>query len=298
MKGLVDSFRTEYKVRRRAEFSPYRGVTLLGSCFADNIGVKLRESLAPVCVNPVGPLFNAKSIARALSIAGGESAIRWFEKDGERRSWDSAAAYDAEAGYAELRRGLENSEVVIITLGTAIVYEHEGEVVANCHKMAGGMFERRMMSVAEVVGCLRESFERLKDKRIIVTVSPVRHLKEGFESNSVSKAILRLAASELEKMDNVEYFAAYEIIMDDLRDYRFCAEDMQHPSAQAVDYVWQKFRATYFSEVTDRQVTEGTALSHRLAHRPLNPESAGAQAFRAETEELVRAFRERLEIRD
>lgn len=296
MKGSVDSFRTEYKVRSRAEFSPYSGVTLLGSCFADNIGGKLRESLAPVCVNPVGPLFNAKSISRALAIACGDAAIRWFEKDGERRSWDAAAAYDAEAGYAELRRGLENSEVVIITLGTAIVYEYEGVAVANCHKMAGGMFERRMMSVSEVVGCLREGFERLKDKRIIMTVSPVRHLKEGFESNSISKATLRLAAAELSEMDNVEYFAAYEIIMDDLRDYRFCADDMQHPSAQAVEYVWQKFRATYFNEVTEGQVAEGTALSRRMAHRPMNPQSAAAQAFCAETEELVRAFKERLEV--
>ena len=179
------------------------------------------------------------------------------------------------------RRSLEEATLIIITLGSAYVWrDSSGEVVANCHKMSAKNFSNELLTTEQVTDSLREIIDNTKAK-ILFTVSPVRHLNDGLEGNSLSKAILRVAINNIisQYPNRASYFPSYEIVMDDLRDYRFYAEDMLHPSAQAVEYVTGKFFEAALSDDAKKRQNKVLDIVQARAHRPLNPHSEAYRNF-------------------
>lgn len=301
-------FRTELTPKRSDfEIDLARKIFSAGSCFADNIAERLRRSKFVVEGNPFGVMFNPASIAGMLTdlaegrrykakdlATDGDLSFGWsFHGDFSDRD---AALVLARMNDAVVRgrNALLAADCVILTFGSAWVYElaDGGDVVANCHKRPASMFRRRRLSVEEIVKMYEPLLGEggvLNGKRVILTVSPVRHLKDGFEENSLSKAILRVAVGELcDRWESVEYFPAFEMVTDDLRDYRFYAEDMAHPSELAVDYVWDKFCLTYMSEATMEFISRVEKVRAAMQHRLLHPESEAATKFRASQYECVK----------
>ena len=282
-------FRTEIAIKQwKNTIDHSHNILSLGSCFADNISRHLAYYKFRVTVSPTGILFNPLSIAQSIEAMHSNKQINaeeLIESDGRYlhhdfhsslsgatveealESMNSALALGAEA--------LHNADYLIVTLGTAWAYRlrSSGKVVANCHKQPSTNFERELLDIETIV----EALERIAARcsaRIILTVSPVRHIGEGMEDNSLSKALLRVAIDKAcRKSERFIYFPAYEIVIDDLRDYRFYGEDLVHPSAMAVEYVAEKFFTTATSTLT-RQLMESIARIVRNAeHRPLHPNS-------------------------
>ena len=241
----------------------------LGSCFADNIARRMQRAKFRVEASPTGILFNPESIARAVErFAAAESPAREeLRHDGERYfGYDFHSAFadaDPERALAAMReaarRGadaLRRADTVIITFGTAWIYRlrENGEVVANCHKQPQSLFIRELLAADMIADRYAKLLEGpLADKHVIFTVSPVRHLGDGAERNSLSKAVLRVAVGELaSRFPAADYFPSFEIMNDELRDYRFYADDMAHPSQTAVDYIWERFGATALAESARR----------------------------------------------
>lgn len=286
-------FRTEY-VGSRGEITldPERAVALLGSCFTQNIALKMTECGWETFAE-AGTLYNPLSIARVLKLllfeTDSESSLRdsLFESEGYVHSWlfDShfsrMTAKDVvdnvkESG-AALDRTLRKAQALIVTFGTAWCYfltEKEDYVVANCHKMPQRIFTRRRIGIEEIseewtemCRLLGKSYPGL---RVIFTVSPVRHLKDGFEGNARSKATLLLAVEQIcLQADNASYFPAYEIVNDDLRDYRFYAGDLVHPSEEGVEYLWEKFRETYVDTTGEALLKAGSKEFKRRKHKEI-----------------------------
>lgn len=273
-------------------------IALIGSCFAENIGQYLQEHRFHTLLNPYGILFNPLSMAICLeNILENKINTKYFvQRDQTYFSLlhhSSVHANTAEALteniksiHQQSREFLEKADHLILTLGSAHSYFHKelGTTVANCHKLPGTAFEKRLASVHEISTALTKVLQSLKalnpNLRITLTVSPVKYLKDGLEANALSKATLLLAAHELKNKFQLNYFPAYELLNDDLRDYRFYKEDLAHPNAQAVHYIWEKFSKTYFSEAT-QQLNEKIARLHRaLAHRPLHHNQEEENKFR------------------
>ena len=274
----------------------------LGSCFANNIAERLAEAKFQIVASPTGILFNPESIAAALNrfdalSRGDKGAIpsaeelshsgsRWFSfdfhSDFSCSQADKALAL-MQQGVERGARALSNAKVVIITFGTAFVYRHKcsGEVVANCHKQPQSLFLKEMLSANEIATQYISLLQGpLSDKQVIFTISPVRHLSDGLEDNSLSKAILRLAIETIKRScHNAIYFPAYEIMMDELRDYRFYAEDMTHPSVVAVDYIWQRFAESAFSPQTLKANQQIERIVKATHHRPFDAQSNEHKAF-------------------
>jgi len=303
-------FRTEYCVKQQeAVLSPEKPVLLLGSCFSDNIGQRMRQALWDARVNPCGTLFNPVSIANIImSALGLRPATCFFEKNGIWISWDFPSSVsglghaEATAVAAESLKHLENdfadSQAVIVTFGSSIVYERKDvpdRIVANCHKFPSGEFSRRRLEVEEIAGLWNDVIASLRrvnsGLKFIFTVSPVRHVKEGFVENSLSKATLLLAVEKICKDNgNCSYFPSYEIVNDDLRDYRFYASDLVHPSAGCVEYIWEKFKQSYLDETGMGLIEEGESLYKRCRHRSLVPGAPEDIIFNGKTEELRVSF--------
>lgn len=276
---IVMNFRTEIEpVRGSFEISHDDRVVMLGSCFADNVGERMLADGFKVVHNPLGPLFNPASIARALRrgprpYTSGDMVCHdgiWHCLDYAWRYHDEDAARLAERvnrDYLPLADAISEAEVLVITLGTIRTYQYDGVVVGNCHKLPAACFERSDMSLDGVVDTI---IEALPDgKNVILTVSPVRYTADGLVANSLSKATLRLAAERIARKKGADYFPAYEIVNDDLRDYRFYAADMKHPSDTAVEYIYQLFSRAYFSETTLRHAAERRRQYMRSLHRPI-----------------------------
>ena len=261
----------------------------IGSCFIENIGQKLMERQLPFHQNPFGIVYNPLSMAAQLAVLTTEK--RFVESDlvninGLFHSWLHHGFYSDDSVVSTLnninnsiedaRLFLKNTKRLFLTFGSATVYalKTTGETVANCHKAPPQYFDKKRLSTTEIVAAFLPILENLStqiiDLQIIITVSPVRHIRDGLIENNLSKATLLLAADELaQKLPNVSYFPAYELVIDDLRDYRFFERDMMHPTAQAIDYVWQFFSDTYFSEDTKMVVREVEKIKAMQAHRPL-----------------------------
>lgn len=286
-------FRTEIDIAPLHTRIGYEHRTLaLGSCFAEQIGARLARAKFRVTVNPTGILFNPLSIVAALRsyrtpvcreelhCDGG----RWFHF-GFHGDFAAPTADEALQRMNAARRAgaeaLDAADRVVLTLGTAWVYERGGEVVANCHRQPATEFTRRRLTVEEVTGALAAAIEGpLAGREVILTVSPVRHLGDGLAGNAASKATLRLAAEQLtERYASVSYFPAYEILTDDLRDYRFYADDLVHPSPQAVAYIWEKFSAAALTPEAQALLPEVEAIAAAAAHRPRDPHSAAHHDF-------------------
>ncbi len=260
-------FRTEVKVEKADfEIKPAERMLFVGSCFADRLGRRFQENRFPATVNPYGVMYNPASIWHTVEKATGECP-----------------------------------HVAVFTLGTNHVYilRETGEIVDNCQKRPQRLFQEQELTVDECAEYLQRAVDALKtrdgDVKVIVTVSPIRYAKYGFHGSQLSKATLQLAADKLVKENPgvVSYFPAYEIMNDDLRDYRFYQEDMLHPSDQAVEYIWEKFRAAYFGKAAELFMEDWRPIREALAHRPFHPDSEEHQRFLVKTEERKKQFEEK-----
>lgn len=242
----------------RAPFSirPCCRMLFVGSCFADSMGRRFADDRFRAVVNPFGVMYNPASVLHTVERYEGEPP-----------------------------------EVAVLTLGTNHVYilKETGEIVDNCRKRPQRLFREELLTVDECLDYLSRAVDTLlsrnPDVRVVVTVSPIRYAKYGFHGSALSKAVLLLAADRLAAAypDVVEYFPAYEIVNDELRDYRFYAEDMLHPSQQAVAYIWERFAEAFFSEDTRRFLEEWRPIKEALAHRPFRPDSDEYKEFLAAT---------------
>jgi hypothetical protein len=262
-------------------------VMFIGSCFAYEIGSQLKEGKMPVMINPSGTVFNPVSVAKTIdSITSGTTVT---EKDlyfhnGLWHSFshysDFSAATSSEVADKINRRSaqahefLKKARYLFITFGTARVYrlKNTGEIVSNCHKLPSDYFTRELLSVNDIVRLWQEKLSNLKtlfpDLRVIFTISPVRHWKDGAHGNQVSKSVLFLAVEELlGHSTSPAYFPAYEIMMDELRDYRFYDEDMLHPSSMAVRYIWEAFTKCYLDTDTIMTWKEAASIVKAVQHR-------------------------------
>ncbi len=300
----MDSFRTTLAAQQAPfQIGHQDRLMLLGSCFTEHIGNRLLERKFHTSINPFGIVYNPISISRCLSrlVAGNElfSAADLFENMGLWHSWEHHGHFskpdreEALTGinkvYEQAATTLQQSNRLLLTLGTADVFwlapDYSLEkIVANNHKMPAAFFQQKQLSVGEVTDALAGILSKLTAKKpdlqIILSVSPVRHLRNGMIENQRSKAVLLLACADIcQQISNAHYFPAYELLLDDLRDYRFYAADMIHPSEVAVDYIWQYFANMFFSPET-RQLNQALEkISAAARHRPFNPDTPQHQSF-------------------
>ena len=237
-------------------------ILLVGSCFADSIGQMMAQRGLQVTCNPFGTLYNPVSIAQAMQMTDIPPLV---EHEG---LWHSMAHHGSfsrttemetreavQASIETMQRALQEATVVIVTFGTAWVYEQNGSVVGNCHKLPAEQFSRRRLSADEIEALWAPLIARYPDKRWLFTVSPIRHIKDGLHENQLSKATLLQAVEAIRNQQSVvSYFPSYEIMLDELRDYRFYAEDLVHPSPVAIQYIWERFTETYCTPQTRNEM--------------------------------------------
>jgi GSCFA family len=293
-------FRTTLSIPKSSfDLSYETPLFMLGSCFTENIGARLNDLHLPVLTNPFGIVYNPISMAKCINnlmINDLFSEKNVFQQGDLWHSWQHHSRFSSPEK-AEILRGINaelstarhhfsKTKTLILTLGTANVFveKKSNQVVNNCHKVPPQYFEKKRLSVEDVVTNLKTVFEKIflqnTDCQIVMTVSPIRHLRDGLIENNRSKAVLLLACGELSDLfPNVHYFPAYELVIDDLRDYRFYAPDMMHPTDQAIDYIWQHFTDTFFSEKTKTITDEIQKINLMKQHRPLHPNTEGYQQF-------------------
>ncbi len=274
-------------------------IMTLGSCFAENIGKKMKDVYFETEINPFGVLYNPISIVNSINLLLDKKCFSeqdLFKYNSQWQSFSHSTYFSdisvesclekINSRYIKATDFLHKTDYLFITLGTTWVYEDKasGNVVSNCHKLPASYFSRRRMSVDEITFLFTEVFEKLKTIRpniqLIFSLSPIRHWKDGAHENNISKSTLLLAIDDLQnEFSNVHYFPAYEIQMDELRDYRFYSADMLHPSEVAINYIWQRFSETYFNEQTSKIKLELEKLSSDLNHRPINQQSNEFKKF-------------------
>ncbi|MGQ1786529.1 MULTISPECIES: GSCFA domain-containing protein [unclassified Saccharicrinis] len=296
----MNNFRTEIKVDESVHKIEYDSqVMFLGSCFSDNMGNKFKEYRLPVLTNPFGVIYNPLSVANTL-----RSVIRnkTYTESELRYHNDLWLSFDHHGSFSKPDKNetlrlindkcqisyeyLKRSRFIFITFGTAWVYQlkETNQIVSNCHKYAARCFNRYLLNIEEIVNTYKLLLTELlvfnPDLKIVFTVSPVRHWKDGAHGNQISKSTLMIAINNLcEMFESCSYFPAYEILMDDLRDYRFYAGDMLHPNSTAVEYIWEKFEISFFSTSTLHYKNEMLNLEKAVKHRALNPATDQHQRF-------------------
>lgn len=256
-------------------------VMLLGSCFADEVGSRFVRGGFDAMVNPFGTLYNPASIAAMLQccITQNGNAEIFEDQQGIWHSWMHHSKFSAHteeelksnitAVHQQASDFLRNANVLIVTFGTAIIYrlKETGMLVANCHKQLDSLFVRERLSTDAIISQWQSLIHNLQTfnpkLKLIFTVSPIRHKRDGLHINNISKGILLQAVEELSD----SYFPSYEIMLDELRDYRFYAEDMVHPSPLAVEYIWERFQETYFTSTTRDAILKSNKLYARNQHR-------------------------------
>lgn len=298
-------WRTEISVPRLdTEINHATSVVMIGSCFTDEIGRRLQNQLFDVSVNPSGILFNPESIADTIADALDEkrfTADELFEVDGTWRTLRRHSRFalpDRDATLELLNSSIDttrsrllSADLLIVTLGSAIVHRHipSGKVAANCHKQPSQLFSVEKLRADDIVArwkSLLSVLLKLNPRlKVVFTVSPVRHIGYGLQRDRLSKSTLIVAVNEL-LGERVNYFPSYEIIVDDLRDYRWYAEDMVHPSSQAVDYVYDIFRSATMTPQTIATAEKWAKLTRRMAHRHTSPQAE--LRFRDETAAMAK----------
>ncbi|MBD2714807.1 GSCFA domain-containing protein [Microvirga sp. STR05] len=292
-------------------------ILTIGSCFSDSIGNRLAADKVHTLVNPFGTVFNPVLACRLLRAAAGED-MDWqqhlVEARGRWQSYDLHATVGADSPVDLLQQVqqllrdtgvfLATADVVVLTLGTAWVHrlKETGELVSNCHKVAADKFDKELLTPDEIINAVAEThaYLRLRNPklRFVLTVSPVRHMKDTLPLNAVSKSVLRVACHYLsELLPDVSYFPAYELLLDDLRDYRFYAEDMLHPSKVAEDYIWERFARIYFDAGFGRFRKEWEAIRLALQHRPLHLASPEHRQFLESTLEKLERLSAQADVR-
>lgn len=257
-------FRTPVTITEPSfRIEPLEQILFVGSCFADNIGQRFVENKFRATVNPYGVMYNPVSILHTVM------------------------------------RTSDTFPVAFFTLGTNHVYQlkETGEIVDNCEKRPHHLFQEETLTVSQCADYLRQAIALLQsrsaDVEVVLTVSPIRYRKYGYHGSQLSKATLLLAADEVAKMPNVHYFPAYEIVNDELRDYRFYATDMLHPSEQAVDYIWERLCETYLSDRARQFLSEWQPVRQALGHKPFAPESEAYRTFMNKTMLKVEELRKK-----
>ncbi|OYP45230.1 GSCFA domain-containing protein [Prevotella sp. P4-119] len=257
-------FRTPVTITEPSfRIEPLEQILFVGSCFADNIGQRFVENKFRATVNPYGVMYNPVSILHTVM------------------------------------RTSDTFPVAFFTLGTNHVYrlKETGEIVDNCEKRPHHLFQEETLTVSRCANYLRQAIALLQsrsaDVEVVLTVSPIRYRKYGYHGSQLSKATLLLAADEVAKMPNVHYFPAYEIVNDELRDYRFYAADMLHPSEQAVDYIWERLCETYLSDRARQFLSEWQPVKQALGHKPFAPESEAYRTFMNKTMLKVEELRKK-----
>ncbi len=293
-------FRTEIPLQPAPfQLDHQKKILSLGSCFAERIGQRLADGKFDILSNPLGIFYHPLALSKLLRMALGlESApdIRFAEHLNLWHSFDLHGSFrereesvlrsSIDKELANLKAHLAKTDSLLLTLGTAWVYEtlSEGKMVANCHKYPAAYFQKRLLSVEEVVLDYTRLLAELKNLRpklnVILTVSPVRHQRDTLVLNSVSKSVLRLSAHQLsEQFEQVYYYPAFELLMDDLRDYRYYANDLLHPNEQGEQYVWEHFGASFFSDKTQALLKRWEKLRQGLSHRPFQTEGEAYRKF-------------------
>lgn len=285
---------------------------MAGSCFAEEIGGRLQQHKFNVLVNPNGILFNPLSIAQSLqSYMDGRQYTEadLFMHEDLWHSWDHHSRFsgpDREAVLAGINESqaaasqrLKEADWLVITLGSAYVYvlKETGNIVANCHKVPEASFYKRLLSADEIIAALDNMMHRLffsnRKANILFTVSPVRYVRDGVVENNLSKAILLQAVHHLvNKFDRLFYFPAYELVIDDLRDYRFYKEDLVHPNELAIQYVWQHFTSACLHPDAQQLEKQVADILRARQHRPFNPKTPQHRQFLAAYAKKVKALAE------
>lgn len=301
-------FRTEFKINASENKICYEDKLLfLGSCFAENMSSYFERFRFQVKTNPFGILFHPLAIKRLIDIALDENYNPNEFSFEHQELWSNFDAHSSLSNSSKqelidnlytsklkAERALKTTDVIFISLGTAWVYKHKAKnkVVANCHKLPQNHFDKQRLNISTVKTTLGSIIEKITSinpsAKIIFTLSPVRHLKDGFVENQMSKSTLHLAIQDsIGDFQHASYFPSYEILLDDLRDYRFYASDFLHPNALALDYIWEKLKSTYFENQTLQTLAQVDKINKRLSHRFYNPESIASQAFRQKTAVLI-----------
>lgn len=265
-------------------------IILIGSCFSDEMAGHFSNSGFKVESNTFGTLFHPAAIANVLNSSIDRAKhVNIFERDNLYFSWDSASKVygltedELKSNVLDLRESfrykLLNARLLIITFGTTWGYRHKSlnSIVGNCHKAPASEFERELSEIDELLAEWKKMIAKLNEfnpnLKIVFTVSPVRHEKDGLVDNNRSKARLIELAHALCEFENVSYFPSYEILIDELRDYRFYAEDLVHPNKLAIEYIWNKFSDTFFTDDTLKLIEEIKSIKTALAHKSLHPDS-------------------------
>ncbi|PSL48273.1 GSCFA family protein [Chitinophaga niastensis] len=293
-------FHLSFPVEPLASAIQYKDeLLLLGSCFAEEIGEKLQEHRFNTVINPHGILYNPLSITKALtSYLDGKIYTKedLFQHNDSWNSWDHHSRFSAltpeaaleaiNTAHAAAARSIENADWLILTLGSAHahVLKENSRIVGNCHKVPAASFYKRLLTVDEVVTALDNVMHRLffrnRKINILFTVSPVRYIRDGVVENNLSKAILLQAVHHLvNKFNRLFYFPAYELVIDDLRDYRFYKDDLVHPNAAAVNYVWEQVVKSCIHPNSQPLLHTIAEINRAAHHRPFNPESSEHQQF-------------------
>lgn len=297
-------FRTELTISttEKGMITHESKLLMLGSCFSDNIGKRFSDTLFDIVINPFGTIFNPASISRGVDILLNHKQLTASELFEHNGVWNSFSFYSRYSGVNKesvlnamnqsITTGneqIKSADVIFITLGTAYIYIHNGEIVSNCHKLPNNQFERRILGVGEIVETLSTMITNIhsvnQHAKVIFTVSPIRHLADGLADNSLSKSTLRVAIAELVKLHPqlCSYFPAYEIVNDDLRDYRFYSSDMIHPNDMAIDYIWEKLSECYLDSKTTETMKRCSKLLKRINHKPMTDNEELRTKFLDET---------------
>lgn len=305
------NFRTEIAIAPLKDRVAYGdGILFLGSCFADEVGSICRGLGFNAMVNPFGELYNPSSMALSLKrlytgtpfthedvieVGNGYyctfSHNTSFWKPSEKELLDTI---NRELEIAH--KHYQKTKWIVISLGTSWVFRSKatGDVVANCHKLPANLFDREFFTIGQSTHCLHELFRENVDKQFIFTVSPLRHLKDGLHENQLSKAALLTAVNEVcAQFGNAHYFPAYEILLDELRDYRFYKEDMIHPTDQAVRYIWEKFVDFVINPSEKPAMQAAMELKQMLHHKPLFPDSEMYRKFEQQRNQKVTELEQR-----
>ncbi|MET4106475.1 GSCFA domain-containing protein [Hymenobacter sp. UYP22] len=311
-------FRTELPLTPHPQQLPLSArVLTIGSCFSDSIGSRLRDFKVTTMVNPFGTVFNPLSACRLLRAAAGED-MDWqqhvVEARGRWQSHDLHADIGAETPVELLQHiqtltrevgvFLATADAVVLTLGSAFAYRlrETDAIISNCHKLPAEKFEKELLTADDIIAAVAETHAYLRRinprLRFILTVSPVRHIKDTLVLNSTSKSMLRVACHYLsELLPDVTYFPAYELLLDDLRDYRFYAADMLHPSEVAENYIWERFTRTYFDASFGRFKKEWEGIRQALGHKPTYAAAPEHRQFLESTLERLRRLGSQADVR-
>ena len=272
-------------------------VLCLGSCFAENIGAKMEAVKMDIGINPLGIIYNPVSLSqlvvdygikdKKISIDELYNREGIYSHSGFHSQWNKLNpeeyVNDVNKALSGFHPQLSSANCLILTLGTSWVYKEKetNKIVSNCHKKPAEQFTKYLLHINEIVDSLQSIVDHLgSSTHIILTVSPVRHIKDGIIENTRSKArLIEGIHRVVDQHTHVEYFPSYELMMDDLRDYRFYASDMLHPSEQAINYIWSEFRKSSIDHESNKWIDQIEKMNAAMKHRPFNPSSSAHKVF-------------------